>query len=32
MKFLIKTKEGVILKTLFETLSTLLEECDLEIG
>ena len=32
MKFLIKTKEGVILKTLFETLSTLLEECDLEFG
>ena len=32
MKFLIKPKEGVILKTLFETLSTLLEECDLEVG
>ena len=32
MKFLIRTKEDFILKTLFETLSTLLEECDLEIG
>ena len=32
MKFLIKTKEGAILKTLFETLSILLGECDLEVG
>ena len=31
MKFLIKTKEGVAVRTLFEILSTILDECDLEI-